>query len=80
LVIFDNWVVEAYQSTSISHLLQPLLSRERNRNYSNYDHPGFRIKIQRDYYGNLEWFRSACWYVRSPSDIDSLERVLRDDP
>jgi hypothetical protein len=79
LAVFDNWVLEAYQSTSLDQLLRPLFFRESNRNYSNYDHPCFRIKIQRDYYGNLEWFRSACWYVKSPSDVDALEKVLRDE-
>jgi hypothetical protein len=79
LVVFDNWVPPGYQSSILTRQLQSLFFRLNNRNYANYRHPSFCIKIQRDYYGNLEWFRSACWYVKSPSDIAILEKVLDDD-
>jgi hypothetical protein len=76
LLVFDGWVVDQYQSPLLQEQLSSMSRRHCNINFANLDLPGLRIKIQRDFYGHLEWFRSACWYIRSPAILPEIEAVL----
>jgi hypothetical protein len=76
LLIFDGWVIDRYQSSLLRDTLKLMHQRRSNINFANLELSGLRIKMQRDFYGNLEWFRSACWYIRSPEILKNIEGVL----